>query len=69
MAKDPTLFSEVKKDIREHLGSGKLYEVVVSDRTRDGAHGMIHLLVDDDRGRFPMPPISYGLRANHKGIA
>lgn len=52
MAKDPTLFSEVKKDIREHLGSGKLYEVVVSDRTRDGADGMIHLRVEDDRDWF-----------------
>lgn len=46
------LFNEVKKDIQEHLGNGKLYEVVVDDYTWDETDGKIHLYVDDDEDNF-----------------
>ena len=64
--KDETLFSEVKKDIKEHLGNGKLYEVVVSDNTWDEADGKIHLYVEDDKEWFKVNTYdSYWTNAPH----
>ena len=44
--KDETLFSEVKKDIVEHLGNGKLYEVVVKDYTDDPENGKLGMVLE-----------------------
>jgi hypothetical protein len=52
MATDELLFSEVKKDIEKHLGTGKLYEVVVSDYTDDPEDGKLHFILEDDSEWF-----------------
>ena len=44
--KDETLFSEVKKDIVDHLGNGKLYEVVVKDYTHDPENGKLGMVLE-----------------------
>ena len=50
--KDETLFSEVKKDIVDHLGNGKLYEVVVKDYTHDPESGKLYFFLEDDKEWF-----------------
>ena len=49
---DETLFNEVKKDVVEHLGKGKLYEVVVKDYIDVPDDGKIYLIVEDDKQWF-----------------
>ena len=64
--KDETLFSEVKKDIVEHLGKGKLYEVVVKDYTHDPESGKLYFFLEDDKEWFQVNSYdSYWTNAPH----
>ena len=50
--KDESLFSKVKNDITEHLGKGKLYEVVVKDYRDDAENGKIYFVIEDNKEWF-----------------
>lgn len=64
--KDETLFSEVKNDIVEHLGNGKLYEVVVKDYTHDPESGKLYFFLEDDKEWFQVNSYdSYWTNAPH----
>ena len=64
--KDETLFIEVKKDIIEHLGRGKLDEVVVKDYTDDPENGKYYFFLEDDKEWFQVNSFdSYWTNAPH----
>ena len=66
MATDELLFSEVKKDIEKRLGTGKLYEVVVSDYTDDPENGKLYFFLEDDKEWFQVNSYdSYWTNAPH----
>ncbi len=50
--KDESLFSKVKNDITEHLGKGKLYEVVVKDYRDDTENGKLYFVIEDNKEWF-----------------